>query len=340
MTTDRDRRVIGLSRTMIAEVLLVLAGHSSSLFPTDYTLNPAIAQLLHPGEQQTLEALGIIAYRYRKIKSSCNHLSRSPSRYICALCATLSHILKEDYEQLVIHTEDKILKRDSELVAGRAFVPLSSVRAIFAEWDAPFAALASLVDELEVEKDWKPGPLIDLLVMRSTTGVHRIAQIISKLSIAVQRVWRTQLTAFLVHGSLSPSDPLAGEDFSLVSGTIPSCISALSRDSIGYVGRAVATVKAVKWQKQMPRELASEHTALLEGVLPEDQHAFDLVISRIRTNIGEWLWMNVLTESDVDEAVESLYVFPSSFRSPGHNFISLILELTIFSSEMVNLACR
>ncbi|KAF9535687.1 Spc98 family-domain-containing protein [Crepidotus variabilis] len=291
---------------MIAEVLLVLAGHSSSLFPTDYTLNSAIAPLLHPGEQQSLEALGLIAYRYRKIKSCCNKLSHSPSRYICALCATLSHVMKDEYESLVIQTEVKVLKRDSELVASGAFVPLSAIRSIFSEWDAPLAALSALVDELEADNDWKPGPLIDLLVTRSKTGIHRIAQIMSKLSVAVQRVWRTQLTAFLVHGSLSATDPLAGEDFSIVFGAIPSCVSAQSRDSIGYIGRAVATVKAVKWQKQPPRELANDHTRMLEEVLPEDQHAFDLVISEIRTNIGEWLWLNVLTKRDVDEAVDSL----------------------------------
>ena len=298
---------------MIAEVLLVLAGHSSSLFLTDYTLSPAIASLLHPGEQQSLEALGLIAYRYRKIKASCATLSRSPSRYICALCATLNHVLKDEYESLIIQTEEKVLKRDSELVASGAFVPLSLLRAIFSEWDAPLAALAALVEELEAEENWKPGLLIDLLVTRSKNGVHRIASIISKLSVSIQRVWKTQLIAFLVHGSLSSADPLAGEDFSLIKGTMPSCVSIQSRNSIAYVGRAIAVVKAVKWQKQPPNELAMEHTSLLEAVLPEDQHAFDLVISQIRTNMGEWLWLNVLTKKDVDEAVDSLYVDPSVF---------------------------
>jgi len=313
---------------MIAEVLLVLAGHSSSLFPTNYTLEPAITPLLHPGEQQNLEALGLIAYRYRKIKTSCANLSRSSSRYICALCATLSHVLKEEYESLVIETETKVLKRDSELVANGAFVPLSSIRATFSQWDAPFMALSALVDELEAEKEWKPGPLIDLLVTRSKTGVHRIAHIILKLSVAVQRVWRTQLTAFLVHGSLSSSDPLAGEDLVLVNGAIPSCVSAQSRDSIAYIGRAIATVQAVKWQKQPPRDLATHHTSILESVLPEDQHAFDLVISEIRKNVGEWLWLNVLTKRDVDEAVDSLCVV---FVSSGVAMSNYSLQGQLFS---------
>jgi len=320
---------------MIAEVLLILAGHSSSLFPTDFTLSSAIAPLLHPGEQQSLEALGLIAYRYRKIRSSCATLSRSTSRYICALCATLNHVLKEEYESLVIQTEAKVLKRDSELVASGAFVPLSLVRAIFSEWDAPLAALAALVDELEAEKDWKPGPLIDLLLTRSNTGVHRIASIISKLSISIQCVWRTQLTAFLVHGSLSSSDPLAGEDFSLVRGAIPSCVSIQSRNSIAYIGRAIAVVNAVKWQKQPPRELALEHTNLLESVLPEDQHAFDLVISQIRTNVGEWLWLNVLTKRDVDEAVDSLYVVSSVVYLILNRCLGQITSLF----EMANSVC-
>ena len=291
---------------MIAEVLLVLAGHSSSLFPTEHTLNPAISPLLHPGEQQNLEALALIAFRYRKIKSSCLNLSRSPSRYICALCATLNHILKDDYESLVIETEAKVLKRDSSLVARGAFVPLSSIRSIFSEWDAPLAALVALIGELEAEKNWKPGPLIDLLLVRSRTGIHRIANIISRISTAVQIVWRSQLTAFLVHGSLSSVDPLSDADFTLSKGSIPSCVSAQTRESIAYIGRAIAIVKGAKGQKQPSRDLAKEHTIMLEDVMPEDQHAFDLVISQIRTNVGEWLWLNVLTKKDVDDAIDAL----------------------------------
>ena len=292
---------------MIAEVLLVLAGHTSSLFPTDHNLHPAFSPLLHPGEQQCLESLGLIAFRYRKIKASCNVLSHSPSRYVCALSATLNNILKDEYESLVIETEIKVLKRDAIVVASGSFVPLSSVRAIFSEWDAPLAALASLVQEVESQSNWRPGPLIDMLLTRSQTGVHKMADILSRLSVAVQRVWRTQLVAFLVHGSLSLVDPLASENYTLLEGSMPTCVSAQSRESIAYIGRAIGTVKTAKWQKQLPRIVASTHTALLETVLPDDQHAFDLVISQIRTTVSEWLWLNVLTKADVEDAVESLY---------------------------------
>ncbi|KAK0456070.1 gamma-tubulin ring complex protein [Armillaria borealis] len=310
---------------MIAEVFLILAGHESSLFPTDHKLHPAFLPLLHPGEQQCLESLGQTSFRYRKLKKSCITLSQSQSRYICALCATLNRILKDEYEALVISTEEKVLKRDANLVANGSFVPLSSIRAIFAEWDAPFAALLSLMDEIEAVSHWKPGPLIDLLLKRSKTGVSRVASILSRLSLAVQSVWRTQLTAFIVHGSLAAVDSLASEAYVLLDGSVPTCVSPQSRESIAYVGRAIATVKAAKWQKQLPRNLAQEHTSLLEQVFPEDRHAFDNAIAQIRTNVSEWLWLNVLTRKDVDDAVDSLANY--FLLRNGEFSLSLIREI-------------
>ncbi|KAJ6604795.1 gamma-tubulin ring complex protein [Mycena vulgaris] len=291
---------------MISEIFLLLSGHESSLFPSGPSLHPQFAPLLHPGEQQCLESLAQIAYRYRKIVASCKALSRSSSHYVATVAASLTHILKEDYQTLVVDTEAKVLARDPNLVASASFVPLSSIRAVFAEWDAPFATLVALVEQLETEKSWKPGPLIDLLLARSHNGVHRISDILSSLAVAVQRVWRTQLTAFIIHGSLSPTEPLASDTYVLEDGSMPSCVSEQSRDSIAYVGRAIATIKAAQWQKQLPRSLASEHTNLLQDVLPEDQHAFDRVIFQIRTNVSEWLWLNVLTQKDVEDAVDSL----------------------------------
>ncbi|KAJ7225384.1 gamma-tubulin ring complex protein [Mycena pura] len=290
---------------MISEIFLLLAGHESSLFSSGSSLHPHFASLLHPGEQQCLESLAQIGLRYRKLVASCKALSRSSSRYIAAVAATLGHVLKEDYQSLVVDTEAQVLCRDSCLVASASFVPLSSIRAIFAEWDAPFATLVALTDQLESEKSWKPGPLIDLLLARSHTGVHRISEILSSLAVSVQRVWRTQLTAFMIHGSLTPTDPLASDTYVLEDGSMPSCVSEQSRDSIAYVGRAIATIKAAQWQKQLPRSLATEHTNLLQDVLPEDKD-FDKVISQIRTNVSEWLWLNVLTQKDVEDAVHSL----------------------------------
>ena len=39
---------------------------------------------------------------------------------------------------------------------------------------------------------------------------------------------------------------------------------------------------------------------------PVHVNEVDLVISQIRAEISEWLWANVLTLNDVDDAVDSL----------------------------------
>ncbi|KAK7058442.1 hypothetical protein VNI00_002076 [Paramarasmius palmivorus] len=310
---------------MISELFLVLAGHPSSLFETEHTIHPSFSPLLHPGEQQCLESIGKIALNYRKIKAACKSLSSSSSRYVCALCAAINHILKDEYESLVINTEAKVLKRDANLVASGSFVPLSSIRATFAEWDAPLAALLVLVDEVQGQKEWQPGPLIDLLLERSKTGVHRIAHIFHLLSQAVERVWRTQLIAFVIHGTLSTVDPLASESFVLLEGSMPTCVSLQSQDSILYVGRAIATVKAAKWQKQLPPSLVQEHANALESVYPDERTEFDRVIAQIRTNVSEWLWHNVLTMQAVEDAVDSLANY--FLLRNGEFSLSLIREI-------------
>jgi len=149
---------------------------------------------------------------------------------------------------------------------------------------------------------------MDLLLDRAQSGIHRTAFILSQIAHSVQRVWRIQLTAFLVHGTLSSDDPLAAVNtsYALYDRAIPTCVSSQTRESITYIGRAVATVKTAQWEKQLPRSLATEHTRLLDSVLPQDTHAFDRVIATIRANVSEWLWKNVLTVKDVEVAIDSL----------------------------------
>jgi gamma-tubulin complex component 4 len=264
-----------------------------------------------------------MAIRYKFLKDASRSLRKS-SEYVSGVCSTLSSILRE-YEDLIVDVEGKILKNDPSVVMTTgSFVPLATVRAAFAEWDAPLAALESLVVQLQsgppnpdastasvasrdTSSHWPPGPLIDMLLHRSQTGVRRIADFMSQLTLSVQRIWRIHLISLVIHGTLSSSDPLAEpKSFHLRDSSIPSCISPQSRESISYIGKAIATVKAAQWKNQIPRQMSVAHTKMLENVLPQDRHAFDSTIQEIRTNISEWLWANVLTQKDVDEAVDSL----------------------------------
>ncbi|QRV80447.1 gamma-tubulin complex component 5 [Ceratobasidium sp. AG-Ba] len=283
-----------------------MAGHASSLLQPDGSVTPAFAPLLHPGEQQTLKELADLASQYRKLKHSCATLGQQ-SQYMSSLCATLGEILTE-YEELVVDTEARVLQRDSELVANATVVPLSAIKATFSIWQVQFTSLCQLVDQLEAgprlsssDGRWPPGPLIDVLLQRARTGVERVAAITNRLALGVQHVWRSHLLAYLVHGVLDPADPLASveDGYRLNAECVPSCVSAQTRESIAYVGRAVAVVGV-----GVPRRLAVVHARLLGRVLPQDRYAFDEAIERIKTNISEWLWSNVLTRQDVAVAVE------------------------------------
>ena len=312
--------------TMIAEVLLNLSGHPSSIFNGDGKVKSEFSVLLHPGEEQCLVALHDISLRYREIKRAYEKLTRSKSRYIYALVSKLDEILRDEYESLIVETEAKILERDEDYVGQGSFISLSLIRSIFAEFDTPFNALASLMQTILTDSLWPAGKLIDLLLtqvsecyarsgsslvsdddlLQANTGVHRVSSIMSQLAESVQKVWRIQLQAFLVYGTISLKEPLARETYELIEDAIPSCVSAASKDSIVYIGRAVGTVKSMKWHKQVPSRLSLAHGKLIESVLPQEQRAFEVVIEQIRSEISEWLWSNVLTSADVDEAVDSL----------------------------------
>ncbi|KAF8528023.1 gamma-tubulin ring complex protein [Hysterangium stoloniferum] len=300
---------------MIAEILLILAGNDSSLFK-DSTIHPHFAPLLHPGEQETLEAIAHIAARYKRVRSFCTSSLDSQNRYICALCSTISHILRDEYESLVIQTEARILQRDDTYVGSGSFVPISLVRAIFSGWDAPFKALGHLIDQLEGRAEWPPGPLIDLLLERANSGVQVVSSLFTRISVTVQKLWLTELSAFLIHGTVSPTMPFAVETspsskvststYVLQIDAMPVCVPERTRDSILYIGRAVAIVRSARNSKQFPRTMAIEHAKLLKEAYPRHSHHFERIISDIRVNISEWLWLNVLTREDVENAVESL----------------------------------
>ncbi|KAF8333155.1 Spc98 family-domain-containing protein [Cantharellus anzutake] len=300
---------------MISEIILVLAGHPSSLFLDGGTgkLSPVWGELLHPGEQQSLEYLSHIGLQYRRLKEDAKSIA-TDSEYVASMCASIRTVLAE-YDALTVQTETNILQRDDTMVAGGCFVPLASLKATFSSWDAPFAALISLISQIRnfPSGSISPGQLIDLLLERSDCGVEKIREIMVSLAETVQKVWRMHLVAYVVHGTLSERDSFAlGNPFRLNLDVIPKCVSEETRESIAYVGRAMTTIRSAKSSSlqargvTLPRELAVEHTKLLGKVLPQDSHAFSDVMVRIRSNVSEWLWTTVLTHREVNEAIDTL----------------------------------
>ena len=334
---------------MICEILCVLAGHRSALFDDEAHVVLDFVPLLHPGEVEILQSLARLAHRFVRIRTAANQFrlsyntyihgesSHSTSEYLSTLGNAIHDVLLE-YEDLVVSTESRILKRDDELVGGQSFVPLSSIKAVFSTWEAPMAALDTLIEEIyhgtdvkgEIETPntsgkaqlpyWPPGRLIDLLLLRAENGIQRVSHIMTKLAEALQRLCMIHLTAFMLHGSLSALQPLATmtEDETGMSirdisslvvqeNMIPSCVTAETRESIVYVGKAVAIMASQgNAHAQLSRGMIVEFAKMLSGVLPQDGFAFDRAIGEIRKAISEFLWAHILKYKDVIEAVEFL----------------------------------
>ncbi|GJJ09549.1 hypothetical protein Clacol_003772 [Clathrus columnatus] len=295
---------------MIAELLLVLIGHDSSIFQNS-KINPAFAQLLHPGEQHVLESLAELAVRYQKIRSFCqSYPTNNNNRYVAVVCSTILFILTTEYESLVVETEAKILKGDIAYVSRGASIAVSSIRAIFSEWDAPMKALELFIDRLEQKPSWPPGPLIDLIMDRTDSGIQTVSNIFSKIFLAIQKLWSSDLTAFLVYGTVSDNLPLIIEKspsvFVFQEASMPCCVSEHIKSSIIHIGRSVTAVKRVPNAKQIPRDMSMEHTKLIGNLSLQDIHQFEDGINQIKNTISEWLWINILTKEDVEETLESL----------------------------------
>ena len=226
--------------------------------------------------------------------------------YLATVASTVQEALKE-YMDLIIRTESRVISHDSALVQNdQGFVPLSSLVAVFAHWQAPMAALEDLVQTLCSPPDsndydfWTPGMVIDLVAERAQTGYSHIASIFTSIDTALHSLWLTHLTSFLLFGAAllpskitptSPSlaldmgpDPLSPRhrSYELDPTMIPSDISHRTRESILYTGRVAATLQ--REGRQLPKLLIA---GLREELLSCSKGDLAKVVDRARLDIGE-----------------------------------------------------
>lgn len=331
---------------MLSELLLVLSGLRSSLFvphplnkPTTWTVTPALAQHLHPGEAQSLNTLAQIAFQYSRIRDWAQRTQKLgrdaileetlrkgkgkatdevPDIYFATLAGCVLEVLKE-YELLIVEVETDVLKLDPGTVQDEAgFVPLSILLARFSPWQAVLGALKALVDKL-AKSDWTPGRLLDHLSALTSNGHTRLREVFERLHTALVRVFLLHLIAFLLSGiaplvstPTSPSIAIdSGSDllspqhrvYTLNNDLIPVRVSVETRESIIYVGRVAATLK--REGRSLPRTMVNDLRQEIMQVNELDD-GLDRAIRRAREEVGEWLWKHILTGPQVVDTLESL----------------------------------
>lgn len=326
---------------MLAEVLLVLGGYPSSLI-TPGGVSPSLAEHLHPGEVAALSTLGAFAADFRRVRDWAEATQAAaraavlagtkkgrdppagPGQYVAVLAGAVRGVLGE-YTDLLVETEASILARDPTFVQpsssspsspspSEGYVPLSLLLATFDAWQAPLAALSSLVTRLSDPPSLTPGELMTHLSQCAATGHPTLARVFTALLSAQWRLFLSHLTVFLLDGVApefsTPEAPALGLDigadpphrlYRLNEDLLPSSVGKSARESILYVGRVAATLK--REGRALPRSLTDSARAHVLKASPE---GLDAAVQRTRADVGEWLWTHILTGHQVADAIEAL----------------------------------
>lgn len=208
-------------------------------------------------------------------KDALSELEQQPTLHLVPLCSTLLSILS-DYHALVLETERLVLDNHLDLVARNGFVSLANLRARFEPWDAPLTALDELVTLLvrgpsrgrdaafaletteptqprQAESDgaaafpaaWTGGLLIDLLSLKASTGVERVAAHMARLRSAVEDSWMQHLVAWVCRGEIHRPGGIADPN--------ASKRTLISRDQL------------VHWIHATEADAHTDHAALAPG---------------------------------------------------------------------------
>lgn len=330
---------------MLAELLLVLGGHPSSLF-TSTGVSTELAAYLHPGEVASLNTLCGLAADYTRVRhwaESTQTLARAavlasskrkgkekeiendPGQYVAVLAGAVRDVL-EDYESLLVETEALVLSRDpatvqpipngssstSDSKASAGYVPLSLLLATFDAWHAPLSALAALVTYLE--EDRTPGELMQHLSEASDTGHPALRSMFTRLLQRLWELWLSHLVVFLLDGVAADESSLSSPALGLDAGADPP--HRLYKLNSDLLPRSVGgpTRESILYVGRVAATLKREGRALPRSlvekarrdIMASKPEELDAAVQRARAEVGEWLWRHVLTGEQVAEAIESL----------------------------------
>jgi hypothetical protein len=330
---------------MLAEVLLVLAGHPSSFFvptpaerPTALKVSHALSRHLHPGEEQALNQLAQLAYHYTSIRTWARRIQEQgrhgvleetlrkgkgkaadvPDTYISTLAGSILDVLRE-YELLLVQVETDILNLDEGLAQDElGYVPLSILLAKFSVWQGPLAGLKNLVDTLS-QSSWTPGQLLDHLIGLADNGNSRLSEMYRTLYDSLLRLFLTHTVMFLLNGIAPTTSTPTSPSIAIDAGTDPLSpqhrIYTLNTDLFpasiaGETRESVLYVGRVaatlkREGRSLPKTMVDELRRVIMSVAGLDDE-LERAIQRTREEVGEWLWKHVLTGPQVAEALTFL----------------------------------
>jgi gamma-tubulin complex component 4 len=332
---------------MLAEVLLVLAGHPSSFFipypaeePESLKIAPTLSRHLHPGEEQALNQLAQLAFHYTTIRTWARNIQERgrqgvlaealrkgkgkavevPDAYTSTLAGSILDVL-QDYELLLIQVETDVLRLDEGVAQDElGYVPLSILLAKFSAWQGTLGSLKTLVDKLS-SSELTPGQLLDHLVRLSDNGNTRLSDMYRSLYRSLLRLFLTYMVTFLLSGIAPTVSTPTSPSIAIDAGTDPlspqhrvyTLNTDLFPESIASETREsilyVGRVASTlkREGRSLPKVMVDDLRRLIMSVEELDDE-LERAIQRTREEAGEWLWKHVLTGPQVAEALKSLWV--------------------------------
>jgi hypothetical protein len=303
---------------MLREVLLVLAGHESSVVVED---PPSLAkELLHPSEAALMAQVAVFGKLHKQISRRINIIQSSymdlPSSELehatsylkgpyLAASQAVANVLEKDllsaFRMHLIEIEKLILSRDSAYVGGNNVVSLTVVVSrTIREWERLFMYSNSLLGYIMDGKQQPAGhDLITRLQREALTGYNDVKTLVEKCLASVERSWLAQIESWLVFGRLPGGEFMIDRNenkFHLVNSRIPPCIDKKLAQEIYVTGNCLRQMKT--------RDLATiRHLdELLKSTeLPIRQDQFKGVVDRIRASVLKNVTATVLHVQRVEQ---------------------------------------
>ncbi|KAF2143580.1 uncharacterized protein K452DRAFT_267755 [Aplosporella prunicola CBS 121167] len=307
---------------MLHEILLSLSGHPSPLFDS---VNPAAPgaddennylntsfPLLSPPEAELLASVGRLAHLHRSIRHRAQLIAASHSSTICRAVATaVTAAQLARFQRKVLEVEEKVLKRDAEVVGAYNIVPLSGIVAEFEGWTRRLEWLWRMCGFM-LPEEGKAGEgectgadLINKLRREAQTGYPDVETAALELGKVAETAWLRQLSTWVLYGRLPVHGSrdffitqVQGEDglvdYIANSKLLPKFVSVRTASSILFIGRSLDQIRnrgakaaGPMAPKMSELELLPVHLKFLSDLkVPVSSAALSEAIAAIRLSLS------------------------------------------------------
>ncbi|KAK4226761.1 senescence-associated protein-domain-containing protein [Podospora fimiseda] len=313
-----------LSLTLSSSTSPLLIAASQSPSPTQTAiLTPSTNQkILSPPELSLLKSLATISILHSNISAATNKITTTTGHksIICRSIASAidSIYLQDEFQSDLVELEERILKKDAELVGGYDIVPLTKIVAtIEGNWKRRLEWLWEVVRYIGRE-EVNGVKVLDLLAKELRTGYKDVEEVARVLLGVGERSWLKMLAGWVLYGRLvvEGSDDFfvkevqegGREEWEVERGLVPGFVDGEIAESVLFVGRSLNQIKKRKEKGEAAGgvHLSGQLKRLGELKSPLDRAGLGRVVKEIREVLSRTVLLKLLPVEKVVGVLELL----------------------------------